>query len=72
MKIHDLADSKNQMPRAGGSELIYNRQSHQSWFPGALTSDRFITILRFDLRQNPTPIVSVRDSSINNREVVVA
>jgi alpha-galactosidase len=46
MKIHDLADAKNKMLRAVGSELIYNRQSHQSLFLGALTSDRFLTIFR--------------------------
>ena len=46
MKIHDLADANNQMLRAVGSEVIYNRQSHQSLFLGALTSDRFLMIFR--------------------------
>jgi alpha-galactosidase len=46
MKIHDLADAKDKMHRAVGSQLIYNRQSHQSLFLGALKSDRFLTILR--------------------------
>lgn len=46
-------DSKRHPPagterlhRAVGSQLIYNRQSHESLFLGALTSDRFLTILR--------------------------
>ncbi len=46
MKIHDLADAKDGMHRAVGSQLIYNRQSRESIFVGALSSDRFLTILR--------------------------
>lgn len=46
MKIHDLADSVGVMHRAVGSQLIYDRHSHESLFVGALTSDRFLTILR--------------------------
>ncbi len=46
MQIHDLGEAKNQMHRAVGSQLIYNRTSRQSLFVGALTSDRFLTILR--------------------------
>jgi alpha-galactosidase len=46
MQIHDLADAKQQMHRAVGSQLIYNLDSRQSLFLGALTSERFLTILR--------------------------
>ena len=46
VKIHDLGDASNQMHRAVGSQLIYNLQSRRSIFVGALTSDRFLTILR--------------------------
>jgi alpha-galactosidase len=46
MQIHDLADTKLQMQRAVGCQLVYNRQSRESLFLGALTSDRFLTILR--------------------------
>ncbi len=46
MKIHDLADAAHGIHRAVGSQLLYNRQSHESLFAGALTSDRFLTILR--------------------------
>jgi alpha-galactosidase len=52
MKIHDLADAKNQMLRAVGSQLIYNQQSHQSLFLGALTSDRFVTIFRLHAKDS--------------------
>lgn len=46
MQIHDLGDAKESMHRAVGSQLIYNRESQQSLFVGALTSERFLTILR--------------------------
>ncbi len=47
--IRDFADAEKQMHRAVGSQLIYNRRSHQSLFLGALTSERFLTILRLQL-----------------------
>jgi alpha-galactosidase len=47
--IRDFADAEQQMHRAVGSQLIYNRRSHESLFLGALTSDRFLTILRLHL-----------------------
>jgi hypothetical protein len=50
MRIHDLGDDTGddmgQMHRAVGSQLIYNLESHRSIFLGAVTSDRFLTILR--------------------------
>lgn len=49
IRIHDLGDAQNNMHRAVGSQLIYNQQSHESLFIGALTSDRFLTILRLHL-----------------------
>jgi alpha-galactosidase len=48
--IHDLGD--DDMYRGVGSQLVYNRQSHESFFAGALTSDRFLTILRIHLDKN--------------------
>lgn len=47
--IRDFTDAEQQMHRAVGSQLIYNRKSHESLFLGALTSDRFLTILRLHL-----------------------
>ncbi|HEY6447619.1 MAG TPA: alpha-galactosidase [Acidobacteriaceae bacterium] len=46
MQIHDLGDATHGMHRAVGSQLIYNRQSRENLFVGALTADRFLTILR--------------------------
>jgi alpha-galactosidase len=44
--IYDLGNAPGGMHRGVGSQLIYNRQTKQSLFLGALTSDRFLTILR--------------------------
>ena len=44
--IHDLGDAPGGMHRGVGSQLIYNRQTKLSLFLGALTSDRFLTLLR--------------------------
>ncbi|HEX4268120.1 MAG TPA: alpha-galactosidase [Steroidobacteraceae bacterium] len=46
MSIHALADVRHDMHRAVGSQLIYNRESRESLFLGALSSNRFLTILR--------------------------
>lgn len=52
MRLRDLADAEKQVHRAVGSQLIYNRESGESWFLGALTSDKFLSVLR--LRMSPT------------------
>jgi len=44
--IYDFGDAPGGMHRGVGSQLIYNRQTKQSLFLGALTSDRFLTLLR--------------------------
>ena len=49
MRIHDLGRIDGRMQRAVGSELIYNRYSHASLFIGALTSERFLTVLRLEV-----------------------
>ncbi len=49
VKIHDLADAENRMHRGVGSQLVYNRESGRSFFIGALTSNRFLSVLRIHL-----------------------
>ena len=44
LAIRELGDAPKGMHRAVGSQLIYNRQSGESLFLGALTSDRLLTI----------------------------
>jgi alpha-galactosidase len=46
--IYDLGGAPDGLHRGVGSQLIYNRQTKQSLFLGALTSDRFLTILRLN------------------------
>jgi alpha-galactosidase len=45
LQIYDLGKAPKGMHRAVGSQLVYNRKSKQSLFLGALTSDRFLTII---------------------------
>src|SRR5262249_13655058 len=50
LRIYDLGTTPKEAPQSGmhravGSQLIYNRQSQQSIFFGALSADRFLTIL---------------------------
>lgn len=52
ISIHDLGDAGSPMYRGVGSQLVYNRQSHESFFAGVLTSDRFLTVLRIHTEMN--------------------
>jgi alpha-galactosidase len=57
MKIHDLGDAV-EVHLAVGSQLLYNRQSHVSFFVGALTSNRFLTVSRLHVgRSSSAPQV---------------
>ena len=46
LALYDLGRGPHEMHRGVGSQLIFNRESRQSLFLAALTSDRFLTILR--------------------------
>jgi alpha-galactosidase len=45
LRLYDLGRAPGGMHRGVGSQLVYNRESKQSLFIGALTADRFLTIL---------------------------
>jgi alpha-galactosidase len=45
LRLYDLGKAPGGMHRGVGSQLIYNRESKQSLFFGALTSERFLTAL---------------------------
>jgi len=45
LRIYDLGQAPKGLHRAVGSQLVYNQQSKESIFFGALTSDRFLTII---------------------------
>lgn len=55
LQIYDLGKSPNGMHRAVGSQLVYNQQSKESVFFGALTSERLLTILH--LKTKPGSVV---------------
>jgi len=46
VQVYDLGQAPRGMHFGVGSQLIYNRDSRQSLFFGALTADRFLTVLR--------------------------
>jgi hypothetical protein len=46
MKIYDLGKAAGGLHRGVGSQLIYNRETKQSLFLGALSSENFLTVLR--------------------------
>ncbi|MGO9086769.1 MAG: glycoside hydrolase family 36 protein [Candidatus Sulfotelmatobacter sp.] len=49
LQVHDLAPVPQGMHVAVGSQLIYNRESKQGLFFGALSADRLLTILRLQV-----------------------
>ncbi|MGB0006052.1 MAG: PKD domain-containing protein [Candidatus Sulfotelmatobacter sp.] len=53
LQIYDLGKAPQGMHRAVGSQLIYNRESKESLFLGALTSNRFLTIIHLQTRSSP-------------------
>ncbi|MGB7602497.1 MAG: PKD domain-containing protein [Candidatus Sulfotelmatobacter sp.] len=55
LQIYDLGKAPQGVHRAVGSQLIYNRKSGESLFLGALTSNRFLTIIHL---QTPSSSLS--------------
>jgi hypothetical protein len=50
LQLYDLGKAPNGMHLAVGSQLIYNQQSKESVFFGALSADRLLTILHLQTR----------------------
>jgi hypothetical protein len=48
LRIYDLEGAPQKMHRAVGSQLVYNQESRQSLFLGALSSQRFLTIMHLE------------------------
>ncbi len=53
LRIRDLADADAGVHRGVGVQLVYNRESKSGFFAGALTSDRFLTVLRLRVGNGP-------------------
>ena len=71
LALYDLGGVPGGMHRGAGSQLVYNRESKQSLFLGALTSDRFLTLmhLRAERMGAKTKIASYTVESTGTTEV---
>jgi alpha-galactosidase len=69
MVIHDLAQPTDGMHRAVGSQLIYNRQSRQSLFLGALTSEKWLTVLRLRVDEKQLTMTGYEVDSTGTTEL---
>jgi alpha-galactosidase len=69
LRIHDLGRAPNGIHRAVGSQLVYNQQSKESMFFGALTADRFLTILNLKTETAGPSIVSFTVDSTGTTEI---
>ena len=71
LQIYDLGKAHGGMHRGAGSQLIYNRESKQGLFLGALTSDRFLTLLHLQAAGSgeETKIASFNVDSTGTTEV---
>jgi|HubBroStandDraft_6_1064221.scaffolds.fasta_scaffold00010_90 alpha-galactosidase len=72
MELHDLAQPTDGMHRAVGSQLIYNRQSRQSLFLGALTSEKWLTVLRLRVDEKQGTIMGYEVDSTGTTELAKA
>ena len=72
LAIRELGDAPEGMHRAVGSQLIYNRQSGESLFLGALTSERLLTIfhLREQSARGAAQIVSYEAVATGTTEIM--
>src|SRR5579863_190746 len=71
MEIHDLIPRTGGMHLAVGSQLMYNRQSHQSLFLGALTSERWLTVLHLHVDEKQARITGYEVDSTGTTELAL-
>ena len=69
MELHDLGQPTDGMHRAVGTQLIYNRESRQSLFLGALTSEKWLTVLRLHMDQKQNAITGYEVDSTGTLEL---
>ena len=71
LALYDLGEAPGGMHRGAGSQLIYNRASKQSLFLGALTSDRFLTLMHLQAEGTgaKAKIASFTVESTGTREI---
>jgi alpha-galactosidase len=71
LALYDLGGVPGGMHRGAESQLIYNRESKQSLFLGALTSDRFLTLMHLQAEgvEAKTKIASYTVESTGTTEI---
>jgi len=69
MAIHDFGDNTDGLYRGVGSQLLYNRQSRQSLFIGALNSDKWLTMLRLHAPQSKITAYEVESAGTTELEL---
>jgi len=68
MAIHDFGDSTDGLYRGVGSQLLYNRHSKQSLFVGALSSEKWLTMLRLHAPQSKISAYEVESAGTTELE----
>jgi alpha-galactosidase len=66
LQIYDLGKAPQGMHRAVGSQLIYNRQTKQSLFLGALTSNRFLTIIHLQTQSSSPDALGIASFTVDS------
>ena len=66
LQIYNLGKAPGGMHRAVGSQLIYNRNSKQSLFLGALSSNRFLTIIHLQTRPSSAGSTVIASYSVDS------
>ncbi|MGC1105362.1 MAG: PKD domain-containing protein [Candidatus Acidiferrales bacterium] len=66
LRIYDLGKAPKGLHLGVGSQLIYNRESKQSLFFGALTSDRFLTILHLNTKTDQSGRPSIGSFTVDS------
>jgi alpha-galactosidase len=67
--IHDFGDSTDGLYRGVGSQLLYNRQSKQALFVGALNSEKWLTMLRLHAPQSKITAYEVESAGTTELEL---
>ena len=66
LQIYDLGKAPHGLHLGVGSQLIYNRDSGQSLFFGALTSDRFLTILHLTTGEDSSKAARIASYTVDS------
>ncbi len=70
MRIRDFADAPDGTHRGFGSQLVFNRGTGNSYFVGALTSDKFLSIFRLHTAPGGQRIASYEADDTGTTELI--